>query len=95
MVCIKPGVASGRPTPLIAAPPEPDEVAELLRAAEGSRYAPLFALLVHTGLRRGEALALALEWSDVDLTRGLLRVRGILSDLPWEPALGRPPPRRR
>jgi integrase len=49
----------------------------LLRAAEGSRYAPLFALLVHTGLRRGEALAL--RWSDVDLTKGMLRVRGTLS----------------
>jgi integrase len=55
----------------------PAQVAELLRAAEGSRYAPLFVLLVHTGLRRGEALAL--QWPDVDLTKGLLRVRGTLS----------------
>jgi integrase len=50
-----------------------------LRAAEGGRYVSLFALLVNTGLRRGEALAL--QWSDVDLTRGILRVRGILSRL--------------
>ena len=35
----------------------PAQVTELLRAAEGSRYAALFGLLVHTGLRRGEALA--------------------------------------
>ena len=55
----------------------PIQVAELLRAAEGTRYAPLFALLVHTGLRRGEALALL--WSDVDLEKGLLRVRGTLA----------------
>jgi integrase len=55
----------------------PAQVTELLRAAEGSRYAALFGLLVHTGLRRGEALAL--QWSDVDLDRGLLRVRGTLS----------------
>jgi integrase len=55
----------------------PPQVAELLRAAEGSRYASLFALLVHTGLRRGEALALL--WSDVDLTNGMLRVRGTLA----------------
>jgi integrase len=34
-------------------------------------------LLVATGLRRGEALAL--RWPDLDLTNGLLRVRGTLS----------------
>ena len=32
----------------------PDQVRSLLVAAEGSRYAPLFALLVNSGLRRGE-----------------------------------------
>jgi integrase len=55
----------------------PAQVARLLSAADGSRYAPLFGLLGHTGLRRGEALAL--QWSDIDLERGLLRVRGTLS----------------
>jgi integrase len=60
----------------------PTQVAELLRAAAGSRYAPLFALLVHTGLRRGEALAL--QWSDVDLAKGLLGVRGTLSRIEGE-----------
>jgi integrase len=40
----------------------PDQVRSLLAAAEGSRYAPLFALLVTSGLRRGEALAL--HWSE-------------------------------
>src|SRR3954451_22080032 len=60
----------------------PPQVAELLQAAEGSRYAPRFALLVHTGLRRGEALAL--QWSDVDLTKGVLRVRGTLSRVDGE-----------
>jgi integrase len=52
------------------------EVASLLEAVKDSRYAPLLRLLVATGLRRGEALAL--RWSDVDLTNGLLRVRGTL-----------------
>ncbi|MGR7026153.1 tyrosine-type recombinase/integrase [Geodermatophilus sp. URMC 62] len=60
----------------------PAQVAELLRAADGSRYAPLFALLVHTGLRRGEALAL--QWSDVDLVKGILRVRGTLARIDGE-----------
>jgi integrase len=36
-------------------------------------------LLAATGLRRGEALALG--WSDVDLTNGLLPVRGTLSQV--------------
>lgn len=55
----------------------PGQVRALLAAAEGSRYAPLFQLLVNTGLRRGEALALT--WRDVDLEEGLLRVRGTLA----------------
>ena len=50
------------------------DVAEVLRAAQDTRYAPLFALLVPAGLRRGEALAL--QRSDVDLEERLLRVRG-------------------
>ena len=49
------------------------EVASLLEAVKDSRYAPLLRLLGATGLRRGEALAL--RWSDVDLTNGLLRVQ--------------------
>ena len=42
----------------------PDQVRSLLAAAQNSRDAPLFALLVNSGLRRGEALAL--HWSDID-----------------------------
>jgi integrase len=53
------------------------EVASLLDAVKDSRCAPLLRLLVATGLRPGEALAL--HWSDVDLTNSLLRVRGTLS----------------
>jgi integrase len=49
----------------------PDQVRSLLPAAKPSRYAPLFELLVNTGLRRGEALAL--HWSDIDFDEKLLR----------------------
>jgi len=55
----------------------PAQVAALLKAAEPSRYAAVFEFLVHTGLRRGEALAL--RWTDVDMTNHLARVRGTLA----------------
>ncbi len=55
----------------------PAQVGALLDAARGSRYQPLFVLLVNTGLRRGEALAL--RWSDLDLSNGVARVRGTLA----------------
>jgi integrase len=54
---------------------EPEEVARLLEVAEASRsrdMALLLRLMLETGLRRGEALAL--QWGDVDLERGEVRV---------------------
>jgi integrase len=74
-----PAAAVRRPRVTIKEAPHltPVQVATLLQAARGTRYAPLFALLLYTGLRRGEALAL--QWSDVDLERHTLRVRGTLS----------------
>jgi len=44
--------------------------------------------LVSTGLRRGEALAL--RWQDVDLTNGVLRVRGTLSRVDGHLVIGEP-----
>ncbi|WP_144715698.1 site-specific integrase [Curtobacterium pusillum] len=56
----------------------PDETTRLLEAARRAtpRYAPILEILVRTGLRRGEALALC--WPDVDLDSGTVRVRGTL-----------------
>jgi integrase len=54
---------------------ESEEVARLLEAAEASRsrdMALLLRLMLETGLRRGEALAL--QWGDVDLERGEVKV---------------------
>ena len=54
-----------------------DQAQALLYAIRGDRLEVLFRLMLATGLRRGEALAL--HWSDVDLDAGLLRVRWTLS----------------
>jgi integrase len=55
----------------------PVEAGRLLEAAKGDRLYPLLVLLLGSGLRRGEALAL--HWSDVDLTEGHMRVRWSLA----------------
>jgi integrase len=52
---------------------DPEQVTQLLAAAERSRYHTALLLIATTGLRRGECLAL--RWSDVDLYARALRVR--------------------
>jgi integrase len=49
------------------------EAGRLLQAATGDRLQPLIVLMLGSGLRRGEALAL--HWRDVDLAAGYVRVR--------------------
>ncbi len=74
-----PAAAVKRPkvTATEAAHMQPEQVRQLLDSAQQSRYALMFELLVNTGLRRGEALAL--QWSDVDTANGTLRVRGTIA----------------
>jgi len=56
----------------------PQQVKSLLEAASCTRYGLLFELLVNTGLRRGEALAL--KWrSHVKEDDGWLEIRGTLT----------------
>jgi integrase len=54
----------------------PDQARLLLTATAGTRWGPLWALAIHTGLRRGELLAL--RWHDVDWAGQLLHIRGAL-----------------
>jgi integrase len=51
-----------------------DEVGRLLKTARGDRLEPLIVLMLGTGLRRGEALAL--HWRDVELTAGICGCAG-------------------
>ncbi len=50
----------------------PDEARRFLAAIEGHRHEALFALMLCTGLRRGEALGLM--WKDLDRDAGVIRV---------------------
>jgi integrase len=56
---------------------EPEQVAQLLQGAEDLRYARVLRLILGTGLRRGEALAL--RWADMRLDRCELSIRGSLT----------------
>lgn len=53
-------------------PPTPEAYGAFLDAVADDRLYPLWVLLGHSGLRRGEALAL--RWSDLDLDTGRLTV---------------------
>jgi integrase len=67
-----------------ATPLSPEQVKVLLVAAHGDRLEALFILALHTGLRRGELLAL--KWPDVDLEAGKLSVqRSLTADGTFNP----------
>jgi integrase len=56
-----------------------DQLKTFLSAAQGDRLEALYMLVMSTGMRSGEALAL--HWRDVDLTCGTLQVRSSLHKL--------------
>lgn len=51
----------------------PDQARQLLETLKGHRNEALYALMLSTGLRRGEALGL--QWKDLDCDAGVLLVR--------------------
>ena len=55
----------------------PEEVTQLLQGAAGLRYARVLRLVLGTGLRRGEALAL--RWADISLDRAEASINGSLT----------------
>lgn len=63
-----------------------DEVLELYQALQevAPRLLPITVVMINTGLRKGEALAM--EWSWIDLDRGLLVVQ---PNEEWQPKNGR------
>ncbi|MEX5717823.1 site-specific integrase [Geodermatophilus maliterrae] len=64
------------------------QVEALLEAIRGDRPESLHRVMLATGLRRGEALAL--HWRDVDLDAAVIRVRWTLSRTSAGPGLGLP-----
>jgi integrase len=57
-----------------------EQIHLFLAAVHGHRLEALFILALATGMRRGELLGL--KWQDLDLDRGMLQVRRILTRIP-------------
>ncbi len=57
-------------------PLEPETVSRVLAAAQGDPWEAFYVVAIATGLRRGELLGL--QWDDVDLDAGEVRVRAQL-----------------
>lgn len=66
----------------------PGEARTFLAAASGNRLYALFYLALDTGMRRGELLGL--HWKDVDLAKGIVRVRHNLVEVGTRIELGEP-----
>lgn len=85
-VAVRDGLLAANPVAKVPRPAVPrkeatylsgDQMVTLLEATKTKRYHTAVVLLATTGLRRGEVCGLA--WSDVDLTKGEMRVRNTLS----------------
>jgi integrase len=85
-------VKAPRPNPDEIQPLSSEQVKVLLETAIGERFAAIYVLAIHTGLRQGELLGL--KWEDVDLENGLIRVRRTLTRYKGRLLLSEPKTRR-
>jgi len=85
-------VADAVQAPRVTRPPvkvwSAAEAGRFLAGAEGSAYAPVWRVLLTTGMRRGEVLGL--RWQDCDLSRGIIAVRQTLVDVQGKVSFGEP-----
>ena len=81
-------VKAPRPAPEEMHPLSPDEARKLIEAVRGDALEALYVLAVHTGMRQGELLTL--KWEDVDLNKGVIRIRRKLVRSGGRIALGEP-----
>jgi integrase len=61
---------------------EPEQIQQLLIAAEGERNATLYQVAIVTGLREGELLGL--KWSDLDWEKRRLKIQRQVNRVPHE-----------
>lgn len=66
----------------------PAQTGRFLDHAVHDRLYPLYLLVAHRGLRRGEACGV--RWSDIDLDAGVLTVANQIVQYGWETAMSRP-----
>jgi integrase len=69
-------------------------VASVLKAAQSSRYYPALALIVATGLRKGEALALSWDKNVLNLEEGWVKVRQTVSRIDGQLVFSEPKTQR-
>jgi integrase len=65
-----------------------EEARTFLKAAQDAPYAPLWLVLLATGVRRGEALGL--RWKDVDLGKGTISIRQTFVEVNGHISFGEP-----
>jgi integrase len=70
-------------------PFSPEQARALLEAAAGTRHGYMLTVMIATGLRLGETLAL--RWEDIDFEHRLLRVRHTLEQVNRRPWRLKPP----
>jgi integrase len=66
----------------------PQQTGTFLDAAMADRLYPLYHLIAYRGLRRGEAIGI--QWPDVDLDAGYLRITQQVILIGWETEVGKP-----